>query len=198
MTNSNDVIEIKNAFSPTLFAYIKNTIMNGGCSWAYLENSAYGDVKQKQSQPSFSSLIFMDQVRHNQISGFLEAGLMVMLDNLSISMNNLQRIRVGMMMKSEKNHINDPHVDIEFNHMTAILYLNTCDAPTILYDQFYDPLSKEDPKSFINENKLSIYKKIPCVENTAVIFNGFRYHSSSIQTDIPRRVVVNFNFNLQK
>jgi hypothetical protein len=200
MTNSNDVIEIKDAFSPTLFAYVKNTIMNGGCPWAYLDGAAYGYgiAKQKTHQSSFSSLIFMDQIRHNPISGLLEAGLMVMLDKIQIPIINLSRIRIGMMIQSDKNHINDAHVDSDSPHMTAILYLTSCDAPTILYDEFYDPLEKLDPQTFISQKKLNVYKKIPCVENTAVIFNGFRYHSSSIQTDVARRIAVNFNFSIHK
>lgn len=198
--NSDEIVELQNSLNPTLFSHIKNICMNG-LNWTYLDSSAYGDIEWKnENKPSsFASTLYMDGVRMNELSAFFESALMIILDKVELKLFDLKRIRVGMMLKSNEYHINDPHIDDEKDHMTALLYLNTCDAPTILYDKLYDknPVTNSQGylKSHIKDN-LNVYKKIPSVENSAVIFDGMRYHSSTIQTNTKRRMVVTYNFTI--
>jgi hypothetical protein len=195
------VIELQDAINPTLFSYIKNICFNR-LSWAYLDSSALPNniEEENENKPSsFSSTIYMDGKRANDLSAFFESALTIILDKAGLKLFNLNRIRIGMMLKSNQCYINDAHVDEEIDHMTALLYLNTCDAPTILYDNFYDKNSKMHSKVYLEDylqNKLKVYKEIPCIENNAVIFNGMRYHSSSIQTDTKRRIVITYNFTV--
>jgi hypothetical protein len=71
----------------------------------------------------------------------------------------------------------EPHMDQSFPHYVWLWYLDTVDAPTILFDQ-----------------DLNITHRIPCVKNTAVCFDGSQLHAQSYPPPCtPRRVlVVNF------
>lgn len=195
-----EVIQLQGALNPTLFSHIKNICM-GNLNWAYCDNSAYGGLnRENQSNGlAFSNLMYTEQQRVSEMSGFFESALMIILDKIDLKIFNLKRIRIGMMTRSDQNYINDPHIDDNEEHITALLYLNTCNAPTILYDEFYDNTSQKSILEYLKSDlpeELKVYKEIPCIENNVVVFNGFRYHSSTIQTDIKRRIVVNYNFTL--
>jgi len=195
-----EVLEIQNALNPTLFFHIKNICMNS-LNWAYINNSAYGEmgIENDLKSPSFSNVPYIHQQRSSELTAFFESALMIILDKVNMQLVNLKRIRIGMMIKSDQNYINDPHIDDEEEHITALLYLNTCNAPTILYDKFYDKSSQKNVLEYIKDEpqeKMRTFKQIPSIENNVVIFNGYRYHSSTIQTDTKQRIVVNFNFTI--
>jgi hypothetical protein len=199
--NSKKIIEMQNSLNPTLLSYMKNICFNT-LSWAYLDSSALPNniEEENENKPSsFSSTLYMDGKRANDLSAFFESALTIILDKSGLKLFNLNRIRVGMMLKSNQHYVNDAHIDDETDHMTALLYLNTCDAPTILYDKFYDKNSQIHSKVYLEkhlQNNLNVYREISCIENNAVIFNGLRYHSSSIQTNTKRRIVVTYNFTV--
>ena len=94
--------------------------------------------------------------------------------------------------------INDPHIDFDTPHKTGLFYVNDADGATILYDNKYNVNSKLDGAQYLEKvvgDKLSISQEIDPKANRLVIFDGLTYHSSSTPTTVPRRVVLNFNFN---
>lgn len=196
----NDILVINNAFSKTLFKFARDWILSPNFFWSYSDTTGvspkYLNADDKPDTFSFSRILLLAGNRFLPESHLVEAGFLTMLDNNNISFSELYRIRIGLLTKTLNNDINTPHVDHVEEHFTALLYLNTTNAPTYFYDTFYDTKSNKSSFDFKRDKKLSVFKQVPCVENSAVIFNGLRYHSSSTPTDKSRRVVVNFNFKL--
>ena len=91
------------------------------------------------------------------------------------------RIRCGAIFRDKDYVMHTPHVDYNFPHMTALLYINDSDGDTIFY---------KEPK----ESNFEIEKKIKPKQNRLVIFDGMIYHSSSTPTKNKLRFVVNFNW----
>lgn len=82
--------------------------------------------------------------------------------------------RANLMLKKEKQYFSEYHVDRDFKCNTAILYMNTCNGYTLL-----------------DKNKKI---KINCEENKILIFDSQIYHCAVSQTDVDRRIVINFNY----
>lgn len=203
-----DIIQIKNAFSPTLYTHIKANLEYGEFPWSYLSSSSYSDSHKSYEAdaskhiPSFANVIFMNGREYHRISQKIEAGFLCMLDNLDLKIKDLLRIRIGMQIG---NHladdwiVNSPHIDGESPHKTALIYLTTCNAPTVFYNTVFDPSCEMSSYEFYSQNrkKFKSWKEIQSVENCAVLFDGLRYHSSTIPNDVSRRIVININFTLQ-
>jgi hypothetical protein len=111
-----------------------------------------------------------------------------MLDSAKIPFTRLVRIRIGLITAMNFNKSHDPHTDMPVSHKTALLYLNTVDGDTTLYNEFHNP------NSTIKIDKWSVQHSIKPEANRALIFDGFQYHSSSAPTINPYRLVVNYNF----
>jgi len=67
----------------------------------------------------------------------------------------------------------EPHRDHIFDHKNWIWYLDTVDAPTVLFDE-----------------ELNITHRIPCVKDTAAVFDGQIHAQSYPPLGTTRRVVV--------
>ena len=88
-----------------------------------------------------------------------------------LNAKSLIEIRANLMLKQEKVFQSDFHTDRPFKCNTAILYMNTCNGHTVLDDI-----------------------KVNCEENKIVIFDSQIKHAAVSQTDIERRMVINFNY----
>jgi hypothetical protein len=83
-------------------------------------------------------------------------------------------IRANLMLKKELCYNSNFHCDKSFDCKTAILYMNTNNGFTIL-----------------NEKEKI---KIKCVENRMLTFDSKISHAAFSQTDVDRRIVINFNY----
>jgi len=82
--------------------------------------------------------------------------------------------RANLLLKQENIFKSNFHIDRNFKCKTAILYMNTCNGYTLLDDV---------------ENI-----KINCEENKMLIFDSRIKHCAVSQTDVNRRIVINFNY----
>jgi len=198
----NEIIYIKEAFSATLYHQIKTILNHSEFPWFCIESSAYKNEDSDAYQtPSFVNQIYHNGIETHWISPRIETGFVTMLDKCGLKIKDLIRIRIGMMIGNPLNSnfvVNAPHVDYEFPHYSALIYLTTCNAPTIFYDKHFETSHKEELLTGFKHNDVQIYKQIESVENTAVIFNGLVYHSSSIPTNVKKRIVINFSFTLEE
>jgi len=83
-------------------------------------------------------------------------------------------VRANLQLKGANQYQCNFHVDRPFKCETAILYMNTCNGYTIL-----------DKKEKI---------KITSEENKILLFNSQTEHAAVSQTDVDRRIVINFNY----
>ena len=88
--------------------------------------------------------------------------------------NMISNIRANCLIKDKKKHVSNFHCDQHYKCTTAILYMNTNNGYTLLGE-------KEKVKIKSEANKI-------------VIFDSRIKHCAVSQTDIERRIVVNFNY----
>tara|TARA_R110000868_G_scaffold249880_2_gene506331 strand:+ start:2312 stop:2866 length:555 start_codon:yes stop_codon:yes gene_type:complete len=156
--------------------------------WYYSKNTAYElDVNDQELWDfSFSNTIYVE----NDLPSFFRDSSINLLKRICKSVNlklkKVLRIRAGMITKTPVQQQHNPHVDFNEPHLTALFYLTTCNAPTIIYNQLYP-----------NDVVLTELKRIDAEENKIVIFDGLHYHASTSQTDTKQRIVINFNFTVE-
>ncbi len=100
----------------------------------------------------------------------------------------IERIKTNLMLPKSKvklNGYNRPHVDyLEPGMKTFLLYLNDADGDTFVFD-----------KTFTGKHpgELSIISRVTPKANSAILFDSYRYHASSIPT-LNKRSVINVVF----
>ena len=82
------------------------------------------------------------------------------------------RIKANLTMNMGVLSQSSMHVDWDFEHKGALLYINTTNGPTILKDG----------------------TKIECIANRLLKFNSYEEHASTFCTDQKYRMVINFNY----
>jgi hypothetical protein len=92
----------------------------------------------------------------------------------------LLEARANLTIKTEITNNSDWHTDRSFVCYTSIFYINTNNGST--------ELCMGDPK---NKDEMI---KINCKENRMLIFDSQLKHRAVGQTDVDRRVVINFNY----
>ena len=197
----NKIIKINDAISYSLYNKIKNTIFHPSFPWYWLEDPS--DEKHQEAvndTTAFNSTVYINEVSNPKIdsllAGNLESAAVTIADRCDIRFNNLIRIRIGLLPRKQNVFINRPHIDFEENHNTMLIYLSTCNAPTLIYKNKYMLNQNMSSYEYCERNKgtFELDEEIACIDNTAVIFNGLRYHSSSFPTDVNRRIVATINF----
>lgn len=127
----------------------------------------YNNEQTKNDASYFNHIFYKDNNFNSPYSNQVINPILQKLKPITLIriMANLL-INTGTASKS-KNHTDHP-----FSHTTAIFYINTNNGMTIL-----------------DENK-----KIKCIENRLLIFDGLIKHYAIRQTDEDRRMVININF----
>ena len=86
------------------------------------------------------------------------------------------------------------HIDIPFEHLVVLYYVNDTDGDTFIFDKFADLNDLNSPS--INPNEANVIKRVSPKKGRALIFDGRRYHSSSSPTkDI--RCIINFDIAIK-
>ena len=182
--NSKEIVKIEKAFSPTLYSTVKNKIFDNTFPWYYSDYTTEPTSKIS----SLHHMVMFNYESTSFISSVIETCIINMLDENNLKFNRLIRIRIGMLLQKHELIFNKPHVDHEFPHNSGLIYLTTCNAPTKFYDNFYNVNFNVEPQTF------ETHACVDSQENTAVVFDGLRYHSSSFPTDVDRRITINFNY----
>jgi hypothetical protein len=151
------------------FEKLKTLLFSGDFPWFYVESLITNEQGQGTEEGFFQHSLYN---RSRPTSDFYYEYAYPILKKLN-SMAIIQ-IRANLLLNKERQYFSGFHIDNDFKCKTAVLYINTCNGYTIL-----------DP-----ELKL----KIKCEENKMLIFDSNIQHSIASQTDVKRRIVLNFNY----
>jgi hypothetical protein len=93
-----------------------------------------------------------------------------------------------------RNEFDNIHIDIPFEHLVVLYYVNDTDGDTFIFDKFADLNNLKSPT--LKENEVSVIKKISPKKGRALVFDGRRYHSSSAPTK-NIRCIINFDIAIK-
>tara|TARA_R110000824_G_scaffold161744_1_gene337165 strand:- start:753 stop:1280 length:528 start_codon:yes stop_codon:yes gene_type:complete len=160
------------------FLPIKNMLLSHDCAW-YHQGAVSGVDEDKEMLDTYFSHTFFSSARDGWgdprgISSNLYDLLLPLVRQLEV--DALIRLRANNYPHTQKRTQHTFHIDNDYPHKTAILYINTNNGMTILEDG----------------------TKINSIENRLLTFNGLIKHSSTTCTDSRSRVVVNVNYIKEK
>jgi hypothetical protein len=199
------MINIKyNAVPNLLFEKLSKEVLSANFPWYFIQNTAYSYISDENinfDDYSFMHSAINDGVKNSKCSDLLEDTILSALSDTTDHRISIKRIRLGLITGSHQPYVHVPHVDFEHEHMTALLYLNTCDGDTIFYNEFLDPtcnLRSHEYYTKILNKTVTIKERFTPTKNAMVWFNGLQFHSSSRPIFSPRRVVINVNYYIIK
>ena len=153
---------IKNFLSDTDFQNIKKTLTSINFPYYFCDEVA--DYKDDKNFYFKHELYFKNIPKSNFFNSILP-----LIDKLNVK--SLIRAKINLFPRTEKLIKYGEHVDFDFSHKGAILYINNCDGGTYIGDKF-----------------------IPSVENQVLLFDASTMHQSTNCTDEKCRINININY----
>jgi hypothetical protein len=182
---------IDNAIPEKEFKILEDSVFDdGNFPWYYLKNSAYSQYSS--GDPHLGGSWFHLVYQHGEARSPLFEPLEPIIQKYILPKigedKKLTRVRIGKTTMMTDNFTNPSHIDQNFPHEVAILYLNDSDGPTVLYNERYAGIDEMD------SSKLTIMENITPKRNRLLVFDGMHFHSSSYPKNTQRRIMINFNF----
>lgn len=150
------------------------------------ENSEAESAKTEGFQFGFAHMALVNGISSQHLQSFLPL-LYFMEDRTGIKVNKLHRVRLALNTWTSVETQHHAHVDMHDPHKVLLYYVNDSDGDTFMYNEMFEQY-KQEPKTFTLKERISPKK------NRAVIFDGFRYHSSSKPNHNSSRFIVNIDF----
>lgn len=155
--------------------------------------------KDMNYRQSFSSTVFKSEkpdVTNYALTNFFILPLLTALDSKGEFLNELYRIRIGLIFRTPKPYLHGEHVDYnpemlssDLKLRTGLYYVNETSGSTEIYKE----KEYEKPR---NIAKFNIHKKIKPVKNRWYDFDGRRYHSSTSPHKHNFRIVITYNYSI--
>lgn len=185
--------------------------MTNNVPWYWAEHTAYrGKTLESDTVYDYSWVhtVVRDGEPNSSLYDLFQSIDPIFRENLPKDAGNLIRIKIGLHTAQQTYNTNDPHVDnIVFPHYVILYYVNDSDGDTIFYDQEYDGYGEriDDTNTTEYIDKLMEMHKGEWKENlrvtpkanTAVIFTGEHFHSSTNPVNTNRRVTINLNYRIK-
>jgi len=172
------IIMIKDVLDKTSAHYIYQQLLGDHFPWFFLSNSALGGSKDDFTY-SWFHLLYEKKVSNSKWYPIFELSIKKIIEAFDLK-GELLRARLGLHTSMNKEMIGTSHRDIPREHYAILYYLNTSDGETFFY---------KDKK---------LFKTITPLFNSAVMFDGSIYHSSSKPIKTIRRMVLNLNVDKKK
>jgi hypothetical protein len=167
MTEKSPYEVIDNFLDKEYFDTLKNTLTSLDMNWFYRDNMTSDD---ENGMCYFTHNFFLKNTISSPYFNLLEP----LLYKLKIS--SLIEVRANMSISKKDTYESSWHVDNPYeNSKTAILYLTTCNAKTVINV----------------ENEII---EIDSVENRILIFDTCISHKMKSATDAKRRIIINLNY----
>lgn len=162
--------------------------------WYFMEDATDEFIHNtpEKSTPSFGNLIYYNQHETNTHYEFFKP----LIDNLEVKcdlkIKELLRVRAGFLLNTKYTLLsapyrhNTPHRDFQFEHYTAVYYVNQADGETVIFNE-------TAPKE-----KYSAWHKCMPDKGKLLLFNGWHYHASTCPKVFTKRLAITINFTVER
>ena len=159
----------------------------------------YSRTEPNKYSHSWAHFAVMEGVSVSKLGDILELVALDALEKSGQQVDKILRVRLGLHSISPESFVGGPHVDLNYPHMVALIYLTDSDGDTIIYNEKYQPSNLstyEYYEQVLNSQVTEAARSTP-EENKMIWFDGGYYHSSSNPTTVAKRIVMNINYTLK-
>ena len=202
----NDIIKLDNALPQDLDNIFKQNIFN--CGWfmtrtinpsQFKVNTGVVEDKNTFNAIQFTHVVLNNNIQDTPISSAYDRvyqALKVMVQKCGYEVDKVMRLKFNLLTphpRFKEGQYNVPHIDnpqwaVEDNQWNLIYYPEDSDGDTIFFNEKFDG-------KFLKED-LTIRERITPKNNTAVMFKGNIWHTSSNPIYTDWRIVLNANFTV--
>jgi len=187
---------IDNILPEEEFTKLRDEVMSPQFPWFFSRNPPPNVQRENFFLNGWGNpILIRGKILYDPNDTLLTAAKKVLL-NAGEELEELLRVRLILNTTSDKAYINGSHVDISYEHRTALLYFNDSDGDTIVYNEKFDPDYGPDTHAFYKE-KISghtILTQSSPKANRLFCFDGLHFHTGTTPTTVSRRVAMNINY----
>ncbi len=137
--------------------------------------SEHNDSKSKSQ--SFYHILINEYEPISSMTGLFESALHCIADKCDARVSDIYRARLGLCYPHGKFVLHhEPHIDYNFDHTTALYYVNDSDGDTFFFDKDNNIIHRETP-----------------LKGKLILFDGKEIHASSSPSE-GIRIAMNINF----
>ena len=173
-----------NVLGPNLLKLAQQQFTGPGVNWYYMDTTALPS-EQGDYAGSLSHLIFKNEA--GPVSNLFDTAFAVLnaaLDAEDQQLDQLYRIRLGMITRTPHRVTHDPHIDDGRPHRTGLFYLIDSDGDTLIYNERRESA------------KYTVLESVTPVANTWHTFDGAHFHSSQSPIKHDKRIVLTYNYTV--
>lgn len=168
---------------------------NNSFPWYYVADVTLTADKIKKYNtraicPAFNHVFYEDTNDNNDAwYPFIKPLVYMACDKINFDVNYVLQARSFLQLPISKDvPANHPHIDLQFDHLVCLYYVNDNEAPTTLYKQTRHDVNPEDMSTTDFEPLVTCEPK----KGRALFFDGKYYHSSSSPNQ-SSRCIINFD-----
>lgn len=185
-----EIITIKDIIPKSQQKFLYDIVTSLEFDWHYLDEVTYEKtIENKKSVPGFCNMLHSNG-NSNVHANLFYPILLEFLDKNNMKLKSLFRMRLGLLMNTAYSmpHLpysyNNPHVDMNEEHMVGLYYLNDSDGDTVIFDQ------TEESSSY------TVKKRVSPEQGKFICFDGKHYHASTCPKMFTKRLVLTVNFSV--
>ena len=168
ITLINPPMKVIDNFLPIdVFQYIQEQITSPGTAWYFKDSVAAHTDDMSFDNYMHSHMVYEN---HQPCSSMYEE-LLPLVEHPKLKVKSLLRILVNSYPHTNKILKHDDHVDFDYSHKGAILYLNTCNGYTYCEGE-----------------------KVFSVANRLLLHDPSKLHHSTTTSNEQRRLICNVNY----
>jgi hypothetical protein len=88
----------------------------------------------------------------------------------------------------------NPHVDFYQPHRAALYYVNDSDGDTVIFNETYDDVSREQSLRYTKEGLFTVARRVSPKKARMCGFDGKHYHASMHPMQSSSRIAIAFSF----
>lgn len=188
-----NITVIDNAIPLAYQDYLERNIIEEDIGWKYRPNLGNDTAKPNYSDKTPAPGIIHVFCNENGIQSKLFYKILPMVEEVCRKAeHNLTGIfggRTFIQFPTNDNSLfTKVHTDLNVNHIVLIYYVIDADGDTVLFDKTTDDI----PKNELDVSQLSVIKRITPKKGRIVLFDGSRYHATTLPV-LGKRCIININ-----